>query len=50
MGAVVERLGSFGTPLWPPVASTAYASLLFGEEKKLFCSPTWDSSPVGWAA
>jgi hypothetical protein len=52
MGSVVERLGSLGTPLWPLVASSAYASLLSCEEirRKLFCSLTWDSSPVGWAA
>jgi hypothetical protein len=48
MGAVVARFGSLGTPLWPPVASSAYASLLSGEGKKLFCSVTWDSSPAGW--
>jgi hypothetical protein len=37
-------------PLWHPVASSAYASLLSGEEKMLLCALTWDSSPVGWAA
>ena len=50
MGAVVGRFGSVGTPLWPAVASSAYSSLLSGEERRLFCSLTWDSSPTGWAS
>ena len=48
-----EILRSFapsGSPLWPPLASSAYASLLRGEERSVFCSLTWDASPFGWAA
>ncbi len=37
ISAVVERFGLLGTQLWTPVASSAYASKLFGEEEKLFC-------------
>ena len=32
------------------MASSAYAFLLSGEERSLFCALTWDASPVGWAA
>ena len=49
-GAVIQRFGSAGTPLWPAVASSAYGCLLSGEERRLFCALTWDSSPTGWAA
>jgi hypothetical protein len=48
--ALVERYGPLGVPLWPPVASSAYAKLLSGEERALLCGLTWDASPVGWAA
>jgi hypothetical protein len=50
MRAVLLRYGSAGCPLWPPVASSAYAALLCGEETALFCSVTWDASTHGWAA
>jgi hypothetical protein len=50
MQAVILRYGTAGCPLWPPVASSAYAALLCGEEKGLFCSVTWDASTHGWAA
>ncbi len=50
MRAVILRYGTAGCPLWPPVASSAYAALLCGEEKSLFCSVTWDASTHGWAA
>ena len=50
MRAIIVRYGSAGCPLWPPVASSAYAALLCGEEKVLFCSVTWDASTHGWAA
>jgi hypothetical protein len=49
MADVVRRYGPLGAPLWPPVASSAYAALLSGEERSLFCALTWDASPVGWA-
>ena len=50
MCAVLSRYGPAGCPLWPPVASSAYAALLRGEEKALFCALTWDASTHGWAA
>ena len=50
MQGVITRYGPAGCPLWPPVASSAYASLLCGEERHLFCSLTWDASTSGWAA
>jgi hypothetical protein len=53
MRDVLLRYGSAGCPLWPPVASSAYAALLCGEdseEQALFCSVTWDASTHGWAA
>jgi hypothetical protein len=31
------------------VVSSAYTALLSGEEKLLFCAPTWEASTVGWA-
>ena len=40
----------FLPPLWPPVASSAYAALLSGEERSHLCRLTWDASSVGWAA
>ena len=48
--AIVTCYGPLGTLVWPPVASSAYAALLSGEEKSLLCALTWDVSPVGWAA
>jgi hypothetical protein len=50
MQAVILRYGPAGCPLWPPIASSAHAALLCGEEKSLFCSVTWDASTHGWAA
>ncbi len=50
MDALLVRYGPLGVPLWPRVASSAYAALLSGEEKSLLCPLTWDASPVGWAA
>jgi hypothetical protein len=50
MRAVISRFGSAGCPLWPPLASSAYAALLSGEEMRLFCAVTWDASTAGWAA
>jgi hypothetical protein len=50
MRAILLRYGPSGTPLWPPVASSAYAALLSGEEMALFCAVTWDASTHGWAA
>jgi hypothetical protein len=50
MRAVLLRYGPAGCPLWPPVASSAYAALLCGEETSLFCALTWDASTHGWAA
>jgi hypothetical protein len=50
MDDLLARYGPLGVPLWPHVASSAYAALLSGEEKSLFCALTWDASPVGWAA
>ena len=47
---IIARYGPLGTSLWPPVASSAYAALLSGEEQSLLCWLTWDASPVGWAA
>ena len=50
MDDLLARYGPLGVPLWPHVASSAYAALLSGEEKSIFCALTWDASPVGWAA
>jgi hypothetical protein len=50
MNDLLSRYGPLGVPLRPHVASSAYAALLSGEEKSLFCALTWDASPVGWAA
>ena len=49
MDDLITRYGPLGSPLWPPVASSAYAVLLSGEEQALYCSLTWDASPSGWA-
>jgi hypothetical protein len=50
MDDLLALYGPLGVPLWPHVASSAYAALLSGEEKSHFCALTWDASPVGWAA
>jgi hypothetical protein len=50
MDDLLAGYGLLGVPLCPHVASSAYAALLSGEEKSLFCALTWDASPVGWAA
>ena len=42
---VVKRFSGAGVPLWPPVASTAYASFLRGEAGLEFFYLTWDASP-----
>ncbi len=49
--AVITRYTLLGTPLWLPVPSSAYASLLAGaaSESMPLCALTWDSSPLGWA-
>ena len=33
---LIRRYWPLGAPLWPPVASSAYAALLSGEEQYLF--------------
>lgn len=48
--SVVDRFSSDGVPLWWPVASSAYAAFLRGEEMLAFFSLTWDASSHGWAA
>ena len=50
MDRVVRRYSGAGVPLWPPVASSAYASFLRGELGPEFFSLTWDASTRGWAA
>ncbi len=50
MAMVVERYSGSGVPLWPPVASSAYASFLRGELGPEFFALTWDASSHGWAA
>ena len=47
---VIERYAPLGSPLWPPVPSSAYRALLRGEETAVFFALTWDASPLGWAA
>jgi hypothetical protein len=47
---IIRRYGPVGRPIWPAVASSAYAALLRGEEQGVFCALTWDASPLGWAA
>ncbi len=49
MREVILRHSPLGATLWPPVASSAYATLLSGDEQSLFCAVTWDASPLGWA-
>ena len=49
MAEAIRHYGPLGAPLWPPVASSAYAALLSWVERSLFCALTWDASPVGWA-
>ncbi len=49
MDTIIMRYWPLGSPLWQPVASSAYAALLSGEEQTLYCSVTWDASPSGWA-
>ena len=44
MERVVGRYSAAGVPLWPPVASSAYASFLLGELGSEFFSLTWDAS------
>ena len=48
--AVIRRFAPLGTPLWPPVPSSAYAALLAGEHETPFFVLTGDASPSGWAA
>jgi hypothetical protein len=50
MVAIVERCSEAGVPLWPPVASSAYAAFLRGELRLEFFALTWDASTHGWAA
>ena len=50
MHSRVLRFAPAGSPLWPAVPSSAYAALLSGAERLVFCSLTWDASPHGWAA
>ena len=47
--AGIRRFAPLGTPLWPPVPSSAYAALLAGELETPFCVLTWDALPSGWA-
>jgi hypothetical protein len=47
MDDFLRHYGPLGAPLWPPVASSAYAAVISGEEKLLFCALTWDASPDG---
>ena len=50
MCSVLARYAPLGRPLWPPPASSAYATFLRGEAPALFCALTWDASTFGWAA
>jgi hypothetical protein len=50
MDDLIQHYGPLCAPLWPPIASSAYASVLSGEEKLLFFALTWDAPPDGWAA
>ena len=50
MAEVVEHYSGSGVPLWPPVASSAYASFVRGELGPEFFALTWDASSYGWAA
>ncbi len=49
MDAIIMRYWPLDSPLWPPVASSDYAALLYGKEQTLYCSGSWDASPSGWA-
>jgi hypothetical protein len=44
---IIRRYAPAGQPLWPAFASSAYAALLQGEERGVFCALTWDASPLG---
>jgi hypothetical protein len=48
--SVIRRFAPLGTPLWPPVPSSAYAALLAGVRETPFWVLTWDASSPGWAA
>lgn len=48
--SVVDRYSESGAALWPPVASSCYASFMRGELGLEFFSLTWDASTFGWAA
>ncbi|MFN5017560.1 hypothetical protein [Bradyrhizobium sp.] len=50
MEAVVERYGEAGVPLWPPVASSAYAAFMRGDLGPEYYALSWDASTHGWAA
>jgi hypothetical protein len=50
MCCVLQCYAQVGCPIWPPLASSAYAALLREEEQTVFCSLTWDASTFGWAA
>jgi hypothetical protein len=50
MDDLILHYGPLVAPLWPPIASSAYALVLSGEEKLMFCALTWDASPDDWAA
>ncbi len=50
MEAVVERYGEAGVPLWPPVASSAYAAFMRGDLGPEYFALSWDASTHGWAA
>jgi hypothetical protein len=50
---IITRYGPLGAPLWPPVASSAYAALLSSEEQSLYClrpaGPVWRAGGRTWA-
>ncbi len=50
MCVVLQRYAPVGCPLWPPLASSGYAALLWGVQQTVFCALTWDASTFGWAA
>jgi hypothetical protein len=50
MDDIIARCWPLGMPLWLPVAFSAYAALISGEEKSLFCALMWDASPDGLAS
>ena len=49
MAGAVGRYSDAGGPLWPPEASSAYASFPRGELGQEFFSLPWDASWFGWA-